>query len=332
MSECRTKIKYSETFFSPQGEGKYTGTPSVWLRFAHCNLQCHGFGQEDPTDPDTYILDFKDYDPAANGVTVVEDLPVWERGCDSSYTWAKKYDHLMHKKSAAEVCDILEDHMKNEFNPEGKFLNPHSNMDTHLCMTGGEPFFSQKGFIAVMDEFVARGNVPLHITVETNTTNKLTDDFIAGMRRWEAAGVQEFFFSCSPKLWTVAGEKPEKAIKPEVMKQYFDVFDNQLSPFKVHASIGYSTSPDYVKPNIMKISGQIKIVANGSEATWKEFESAVQAFRDEGIDWEVYAMPVGATLEEQEITAADVALQANARGYKVAPRVHVYLFGNQIGT
>lgn len=320
MTACRTQVKYSETFFSPQGEGKYTGTPSVWLRFAHCNLQCHGFGQEDPTNPDTYILDFKDYDPAANGVTTVEDLPVWQRGCDSSYTWAKKYDHLMHKKSPQEVCDILEDHMRNEFNPEGKFLNPHSNMDTHMCFTGGEPFFSQKSFIAVMDEFVARGNVPLHVTVETNATNKLTDDFIDGMTRWGQAGVKEFFFSCSPKLWTVAGEKPEKAIKPEVMKQYFSL--NNAMVWRTHNDAR----------RIMNVTGQIKIVANGSEETWKEFESAVQAFRAEGIDWEVYAMPVGATLEEQEITAADVALQANARGYKVAPRVHVYLFGNQIGT
>ena len=43
-------------------------------------------------------------------------------------------------------------------------------------------------------------------------------------------------------------------------------------------------------------------------------------------------MPCGATLEEQEIKAADVATQANQRGYIVAPRIHVYLFGNLIGT
>lgn len=317
---CRTRVKYSETFFSPQGEGKYCGTPSVWLRFAHCNLQCHGFGQDDPTNPDTYVLDFKEYDPEENQVTKVEDLPVWERGCDSSYTWADKYDHLMHKKPVSEVCDIIEDEMRNEFNPDGKFVNPHSKADTHMCFTGGEPFFSQKAFIAVMDEFIARGNIPLHVTVETNTTNMLTDDFIAGMHRWSDAGVKEFFFSCSPKLFTVAGEKPEKAIKPEVMKQYYNL------------QFEFNLANKLAQDTVMKINGQIKIVANGTRKTWIEFESAVQAFRAEGINWEVYAMPVGATLEEQEVTAADVTMQAMARGYKVAPRVHVYLFGNQIGT
>ena len=40
-------LKYSETFYSAQGEGKYVGIP-LWMRL--CNLQCNGFGQKDPTD------------------------------------------------------------------------------------------------------------------------------------------------------------------------------------------------------------------------------------------------------------------------------------------
>ena len=53
---------YSEIFKSIQGEGHYTGVTTVWLRFFGCNLECNGFGQKDPTNPDTYILPYKDID------------------------------------------------------------------------------------------------------------------------------------------------------------------------------------------------------------------------------------------------------------------------------
>ena len=36
---------------------------------------------------------FEDFD--VDSVSRVEDLPVWEKGCDSSYTWAKKFKKLM---------------------------------------------------------------------------------------------------------------------------------------------------------------------------------------------------------------------------------------------
>lgn len=308
------KVRYSETFYSPQGEGKYVGVGSVWLRFAKCNLQCHGFGQTDPTDPDTYVLDFKEYDPKANGIERIEDLPVWTRGCDSSYTWAKKYKHLLSCATPQEICDILEEHMKNEFNPDGKFFHPRSQQHTHMCFTGGEPLYSQNELIAVMDEFIARDNLPHYVTIETNTTRKLSAAFIEGIKRWRDAGMQELFFSCSPKLFSVSGEKPKKAIRPDVIKQY----NNMRNLVERYSS--------------MRITGQIKIVANGTPATWQEFEDALSLFRAEGVNWPVYAMPCGATLEEQEVKAADVAMQAINRGYIVAPRVHVYLFGNAIGT
>jgi hypothetical protein len=46
----------------------------------------------------------------------------------------------------------------------------------------------------------------------------------------------------------------------------------------------------------------------------------------------VWVMPVGAREEEQTATAGDVARRAFRRGYNVAARVHVHLFGNAIGT
>ena len=38
------KIKVSELFYSIQGEGRYQGVPSVFLRTFGCNFKCAGFG------------------------------------------------------------------------------------------------------------------------------------------------------------------------------------------------------------------------------------------------------------------------------------------------
>jgi organic radical activating enzyme len=39
------KIRYSEIFYSVQGEGRFVGVPSVFFRVFGCNFHCHGFGQ-----------------------------------------------------------------------------------------------------------------------------------------------------------------------------------------------------------------------------------------------------------------------------------------------
>ena len=88
------RIRYSEIFYSFQGEAELAGVPSVWLRFFGCNLNCHGFGQQNPTDPSTYILPYKEFN--VDSVKSVVELPVWQYGCDSSYSWSQLYKHLAH--------------------------------------------------------------------------------------------------------------------------------------------------------------------------------------------------------------------------------------------
>ena len=39
-----SKIKVAELFYSIQGEGRYMGVPSVFLRTFGCNFKCQGFG------------------------------------------------------------------------------------------------------------------------------------------------------------------------------------------------------------------------------------------------------------------------------------------------
>jgi organic radical activating enzyme len=39
-----SKLKIAELFYSIQGEGRYMGVPSVFLRTFGCNFSCRGFG------------------------------------------------------------------------------------------------------------------------------------------------------------------------------------------------------------------------------------------------------------------------------------------------
>ena len=294
------KYYYSEIFHSIQGEGHYTGVPTAWIRFFLCNLQCNGFGQKDPTNPDTYELPFQDFD--VSSVKKVEDLPVWDKGCDSSYTWAKKFKGLMGHETPTILANKIVDIIKNETNPDGLFLHPLTKQRQHLCFTGGEPLMAtgQQAIVGIYKELEKQNNLPGSMTFETNGTQKIREPFADWIKKIDT----EVFFSCSPKLWSVAGEKSEKAIKPEIVAEY-----RKLSS-----------------------KGQLKFVVGQNDAEWDEMELVIKKFKDAGVDWPIWVMPTGAREEEQTATAGKVAEKAFKRGYNVAARVHVYLFGNAIGT
>ena len=54
-------------------------------------------------------------------------------------------------------------------------------------------------------------------------------------------------------------------------------------------------------------------------------------YRDCGVDYPVWIMGVGGTLEGLKITEADIADEAIDRGYRYSSRVHVHIYGNAIG-
>lgn len=336
------KFKYSELFGETfQGEGKFTGVPTVWVRFWGCNFECNGFGQDDPTNPASYQLHYQEID--VSSIKKMTDLPVFNTGCDSSYSWAKKFAHLAESGTASEICDRLEGFMKNEFNPEGKFLHPKSKQWTHLAFTGGEPMMNQTAIVEIMLEFARRGNMPKFVTVETNGTQEVRskfanylrgypvdadgspepydesfnydESFYMGGRRFHASenlvflseeleairGI-DWFWSVSPKLY-LSGEQWDDAIQPDVVASYKNLSN----------------------------SGQLKFVCDGSDRAWDEIERATKLYRDAGVNWEVTVMPVGATVEGQEKVQAAVAVEAIRRGYNVSARVHCFVFGNSVG-
>lgn len=299
--------KYTELFRSFQGEGHHTGKNTMWLRLFQCNLNCNGFGQKDPTDPETYELPYETID--IKDVTSLNELPVFEYGCDSSYSWSKKYEHLAHQHTAKEIADRLEDELKSATNPEGKFKHPKSGIETHMCFTGGEPMMrpNQRCIEAVMRELFTRNNMPNFVTIETNGTQKLSREFRAFLEWFgQMCNDQcEWFWSFSPKLFNTSGEEARKAIKPEVIADYQD-----YSP-----------------------SGQLKFVVNGTKETWNELESVVAEFREAGIHFPVWVMPVGATKEQQETEQVkEIVAESLARGYNVSGRLHAHMLGNELST
>ena len=299
-------IRYSEIFYSFQGEAELAGKPTVWLRFFGCNLECNGFGQEHPTLPETHILPFATFD--ISNVSKLEDLPVWNYGCDSSYSWSAKYKRLVHNHTVEEICDKLIDLMRSPSNPEGLFVHPVTGQDTQLAFTGGEPMLNQKAMQDIITEFRRRFNDPRTVTVETNATKPLTpelrdyinEEFVQGLGyRWH--------WAMSPKLHTVSGEVD--AVLPEVIFSYADNFTTAI----------------------------LKFVVTGTEACWAELEQHRAKIHElfnenEFLTPEIWVMPVGATKDQQEDTSVgDIALDAMKRGYNVATRNHVYVYGNRIG-
>ena len=289
---------YSEIFYSMQGEGKYTGEPTAWLRFFLCNLQCDGFGQKDPTDPSTYKLPYQDVN--VDEYDEITKLPVFAYGCDSSYSWSKKFRHLQNKATPEVIAERILDSL-----PNRTFDN-----NIHMCFTGGEPLMrhAQLAVVEIMKYYADKEVVP-SVTFETNGTQKLTEEFYDYWELKQKRSGTELFFSVSPKLWSVAGEKRTKAIKPEIVAQY-----HRLSP-----------------------NGQLKFVCNGTKESWNEIEEVVTMFRETGVDYPIWIMPLGGTVEGQKgeidghIPAHEIADETLQRGWRVAARVHAYLWENIIG-
>jgi 7-carboxy-7-deazaguanine synthase len=291
-----TAVKYSETFYSAQGEGHYTGIPSLWMRFFLCNLQCDGFGQVDPTDRESYELPYQTID--IRDVTDVTQLPVFSKGCDSSYTWSKRFRHLIVDRTPQQAVDEL-----SQLLPHGKFVHPVTNQPVHMVFTGGEPMLknAQQAIIKVLEEFEARDNLPMYITIETNGTQPLTSELRDYIDGYIAKG-GEWFWSISPKLWNTAGEKSEKAIKPDVVRDY-TLFG----------------------------AGQLKYVVNGSDASWDEVSDNTVKYRRAGCDFPVWIMGVGGTVEGLKITEAMIADQTIERGYNYTSRMQCHIYGNVVG-
>jgi len=130
-----------EHFYSIQGEGKFVGTPSIFLRFGGCNLKCPSFGE--------YFIKGKKL-----------------FGCDSIRAvnrelFAQEWQSIERPE---ELEGIIEEHTR------------YLDFKPHVVLTGGEPllYWKDEIFYGFVRYLVREGFI---VTIETNAT--ITIDFEA---------------------------------------------------------------------------------------------------------------------------------------------------------
>ena len=296
------KLRYSEAFYSVQGEGRFVGVPSVFLRTFGCNFRCMNFGLKDQPMRDEkqkqgIIRNQEVQDLLDAGVHKTtekfEDLPIIHTGCD---TYASIYPEFKHFNKQAEVEEVVE-HLLS-LTPEGKWTMDNGQ-DIHLIMTGGEPLLAWQRLYVELFEHPRMRDLK-NVTFETNTTQDLYDDLREYLDNHERITTT---WSCSPKL-SVSGEPWETAIKPEVARQY-----NTVGGSNMYLKFVVATKDDF-----------------------DEVTQAVDAYRSAGVECPVYLMPLGGRSEEYVLNVNQVAEACMERGWRFTPRLHISLFGNAWGT
>ena len=287
-----SKIKIAELFYSIQGEGRFMGVPSVFLRTFGCNFKCAGFGMPkgqvsheaiDIAATHTMIESFQKY----------EELPLVSTGCDSYASWMPEFKDLSPMLTSDAIVErTLE------------ILPGQRWGDAHLVITGGEPLLGWQR--AYPDLLSHDGMKDLkEITFETNGTQKLTKEFkeylILDWLMPREDFKREVTFSVSAKL-SCSGEHPDEAIRPDVVCEYEEV--------------GYT----YLK----------FVVATEEDA--EEALEAADIYRAEGFTGPVYLMPVGGVESVYTLNNRRVAELAMKNGLRYSDRLQVPLFKNEWGT
>ena len=287
------KLKISELFYSIQGEGRFMGVPSVFLRTFGCNFTCDGFGMPKGEKSDERnVISIK-----ADSFKNYNDLPLVHTGCDSYASWDPRFKHLSPVLDVEAIVEAIVDTL------------PHKEWkDEHLVITGGEPLLGwQKQYPELLsnEKMIALKE----LTFETNGTQPLSSEFKQYLLNWtlnnkgrtSKRGVDALTFSVSPKL-SVSGEKWEDAICPEIVAGY--------------EWCGYT----YLKFVI------------GSQEDAEEAEEAVNAYRKAGFSGPVYLMPLGGTERLYSLNNRSVAEYAMRKGWRYSDRLQIPLFKNAWGT
>jgi organic radical activating enzyme len=206
-----SKIKIAELFYSIQGEGRYMGVPSVFLRTFGCNFKCAGFGM--PRGELSKEADDIAVMNAMHPFQKYEELPLVSTGCDSYASWHPDFKNLSPMLTSDAIVERTME------------ILPNNEWGTaHLVITGGEPLLGWQRAYPDLLNHPKMGKLK-EITFETNGTQKLSESFKQYLKQWAQNppfASREITFSVSAKL-PCSGEKWEEAILPEVVCEYEEV-------------------------------------------------------------------------------------------------------------
>ncbi len=290
-----SKIKVSEVFYSLQGEGRFVGVPSVFLRTYGCNFTCAGFGCA-PGEKSSGA------DEVAKNIELYKDfnsLPLVETGCDSYASWHPAYKHLSPTQSTEELVERML-----ALTPNNQWVQNNGN-DVHLVITGGEPLLGwQRAYAELLSH--PRMSDLKNITFETNGTQELHKDFRHFLLDWTLnprlgkKGSGSLTFSVSAKL-SASGEKWEEAIRPDIVMSYADIG---------HTYLKFVVETD-------------EHIADAIRAT--------DEYRRAGFTGVIYLMPQGGVVQPYDRNKLRIADICVAQGWNYSPRLHVDLWGNGWG-
>ena len=191
-----------------QGEGRFVGTPSIFVRLFGCNLRCPGFGNPD-YQPGTKNVEVKEIIDTLVHFKCIEDLPRVTTGCDTYYAVYPEFKRFAKDYTIPELVTAIKERSYTQFKPP------------HLVFTGGEPLLWQKqltDLIPALLECRIR-----ELTFETNGTIELDSEFIKVLRRSPFSVT----WSVSPKL-SCSGHSQSETFVPVALRSYNQVPDSKL--------------------------------------------------------------------------------------------------------
>jgi len=290
-----SKIKVSEVFYSLQGEGRFVGVPSVFLRTYGCNFTCAGFGCA-PGEKSS------EADAVAKTVELYNDfnsLPLVNTGCDSYASWHPAFKHLSPTQTTEELVERML-----ALTPNNAWVQNNGN-DVHLVITGGEPLLGwQRAYADLLSH--ERMRDLKNITFETNGTQELHKDFKHFLLDWTLnprlgkKGPTALTFSVSAKL-SASGELWEEAIRPDIVMSYADIGHTYL-----------------------------KFVVETDEHIHDAIR-ATDEYRRAGFKGMIYLMPQGGVVQPYDKNKLRIADICVTQGWNYSPRLHVDLWGNGWG-
>ena len=144
------KVRYTEAFYSIQGEGRFTGVPSVFLRMYGCNFTCPKFGIARDVDAPVNVEVTQIVREATKifpeKYDSIDKLPLALTGCDSYAAWHPALKHLQTDTDINGLVDVLLD-----LTPTGRWTLDNGQ-DIHLVITGGEPLLGwQRAYIELFN-------------------------------------------------------------------------------------------------------------------------------------------------------------------------------------